>query len=89
MELPHATMDEPEIWALRERLDHPWIKDRSSEVLDNIGRLERTIARACARCVSRVVCHRDFGGYNILIDDGRVVAILDWDHAVLGSMMCG
>jgi len=84
IELPPATLDEPEIWALRERLDHPWIKDRSDEVLDNILRLERAIERTKARDVPHVVCHRDFGGYNILLDDGRVVAILDWDHAVLG-----
>lgn len=49
IDLPRATMDEPEIWSLRERLDHPWIKDRSQEVLDNILRLERTIEHSARR----------------------------------------
>jgi Ser/Thr protein kinase RdoA (MazF antagonist) len=84
IDLPYATIDEPEIAQLRERLDHPWIKDRGQEIVDNILRLERAIERASAKNVRRVVCHRDFGGYNILINNGRVAAILDWDHAVLG-----
>jgi len=84
IDLPYATIDEPEIRQLRERLDHPWIKDRGEELLDHILRLERTIERASAKNVSRVVCHQDFGGNNILIENGLVVAILDWDHATLG-----
>src|SRR5215218_7544332 len=29
-----------------------------------------------------VVCHRDFGGDNLLVAYGHVVAILDWEQAV-------
>lgn len=82
--LPRDSMDEPDIWLLRDRLDHPWIKDRSREVAENIVRLERAIARASAKAVPHVVCHRDFLGQNLLIDNGQVAAILDWDGAVLG-----
>ena len=28
IDLPRYSMDEPAIWWLRDRLDHPWIKDR-------------------------------------------------------------
>ncbi|MEQ4206765.1 phosphotransferase [Actinopolymorpha sp. B9G3] len=82
--LPRSTMDEPEIWQLRERLDHGWIKDRRREVADSILRLERTIDRASLKAVRHVVCHRDFGGSNLIVDDGEVVAMLDWEQAVLG-----
>ncbi|WP_337796283.1 phosphotransferase enzyme family protein [Actinopolymorpha rutila] len=84
VDLPATTMDEPEIWQLRERLDHPWIRDRRREVAASIYRLEATIERARAKVVRHVVCHRDFGGSNLLIDGGQVVAILDWAQAVLG-----
>ena len=47
-------MDEPEVWRLRDRLDHPWIKDRSREVAANIRRLEETIERAEAEAVPQV-----------------------------------
>ena len=77
-------MDEPEIERLQGRLDHPWIVDRRHEVDENIQRLRRTIERAQAKVVRHVVSHRDFGGFNLLIDSGQVTAILDWDQAVLG-----
>lgn len=49
------------------------------------------IKRAEAKKVPQVVCHRDFGGFNLLIDNGQVAAILDWEQAVLGpgSTTCG
>jgi spectinomycin phosphotransferase len=83
IDLPHGSMDEPGIWRLRECLDHPWIKDRRREVAANMLRLERAIERATAKAVPRVVCHRDLHGLNLLVDDGRVAAILDWEQAVL------
>jgi Ser/Thr protein kinase RdoA (MazF antagonist) len=82
--LPRSAMDEPEIGQLRGRLDHPWIKDRAGEVADSIRRLELTIERAKVKMVPQVVCHQDFGGFNLLIDDGQVVAMLDWEQALLG-----
>ncbi len=84
IDLPYATMDEPDIQKLREHTDHPWIRDRSQEVQGDIDRLEGAIARARAADVPIVVAHLDFGGANVLIEDGRVAAILDWDQAVLG-----
>jgi aminoglycoside phosphotransferase (APT) family kinase protein len=84
IDLPRCSMDEPEIWRLRDRLDHPWVKDRSRQVAANILRLERTIERARAKPVPHVLCHRDFGGLNLLIDGVHVAAILDWEQAVLG-----
>jgi spectinomycin phosphotransferase len=84
IELPRPPIDEPDIWPLRDHLDHPWIKNRSREVAENIGRLERVIERAAAKPVPHVICHRDFGGENLLIDAGQVVAILDWEQAILG-----
>lgn len=80
--LPRCSMDEPAIWWLRDHLGHRWIADRRSEVAENIRRLERTIARATAKAVPHVVCHRDFLGQNILLDGGDVAAILDWEQAV-------
>jgi hypothetical protein len=41
VDLPRTLIDEPHIWQLRNRLDHPWIKDRSQEVAGIIDRLER------------------------------------------------
>lgn len=84
IDLPPATMDEPAIAQLRKHLDHPWINDRRSEVAESIDRLERVTARAREKDVRHVVCHRDFGGLNAVVDNGDVVAILDWEQAVFG-----
>lgn len=84
-DLPRVTWDEPEIRALGERLDHPWIVDRRDEVAAAIHRLDDTIERARSKAVREVVCHRDFGGLNLILDaDGEVAAMLDWDQAVIG-----
>jgi hypothetical protein len=83
--LPHGTMDEPEIRQLAKRLDHPWIADRRDEVAEAISRLEQAIERASTKVVRQVICHRDFIGLNLILDDdGQLAAILDWDQAVLG-----
>jgi aminoglycoside phosphotransferase (APT) family kinase protein len=84
LDLPHGTMDEPEIQQLRENLDHPWIVHRRDELARAIARLERAIERARPKVVRQVVCHRDFGGSNLILDGGQVAAILDWEQAVLG-----
>lgn len=84
VDLPPSTMDEPEIWQLRERLDHPWIENRREEVAESIVRLEQAIGRAKAKAVRHVVCHLDFGGSNLILNDGEVAAIVDWEQAVLG-----
>ena len=47
-----------------------------------VDRLEAVIDRATRVVRPGVLCHTDLIGDNLLIgDDGRVVAILDWDHA--------
>jgi spectinomycin phosphotransferase len=81
--LPRGSTDEPRIRELGGRLDHPWIAGRAREVAENIARLERATDRAAAKTVPLVVCHRDFLGQNILVDQGAVTAVLDWDAAVL------
>lgn len=83
IDLPRSTMDEPHVWWLRDHLDHPWLADRRQVVADNLARLERAIARARAKTVPHVVCHRDLHGLNLLIDDDRVAAVLDWEVAAL------
>ncbi|MEU4287372.1 phosphotransferase [Kribbella sp. NPDC026596] len=84
-DLPRVTVDEPEIRQLAQRLDHPWIVDRRDEVAAAIRRLDEVIGRVSATPVREVVCHRDFGALNLMLDeDGEVAAILDWEQAVIG-----
>jgi Ser/Thr protein kinase RdoA (MazF antagonist) len=83
IDLPLATLDEPHVWWLRDQLDHPWLADRRHVVADNLLRLERTTARARAKSVPQVVCHRDLHGLNLLIDDDHVAAVLDWEVAAV------
>jgi Ser/Thr protein kinase RdoA (MazF antagonist) len=70
---------------MRRMLDHPWIRDRRSEVEAHLERLEGAIERARATPRPDVICHTDFGGHNALVHErtGDVVAILDWDYARL------
>jgi aminoglycoside phosphotransferase (APT) family kinase protein len=85
VDLPRLPIEES--WCLetmRDRLDHPWIRDRRGEVEAQLDRLEGAIERARARPRPDVICHTDFGGHNALVDvTGAVVAILDWDYARL------
>jgi Ser/Thr protein kinase RdoA (MazF antagonist) len=84
--LPPIDIREPCIESLRARLDHPWIRDQADLVARNVDRLEAAIEVARARTdVPVVICHRDFGGWNLLVDDdGRVTGMLDWDYATIG-----
>lgn len=86
VDLPRLPVEET--WCLetmRDRLDHPWIRDRQGEVEAQLERLEAAIERARATPRADVICHTDFGSHNALVDDdtGEVVAILDWDYARL------
>jgi aminoglycoside phosphotransferase (APT) family kinase protein len=82
---PAVTLSEPSIARLRERLDHPWVRDRRAEVEQSVGRLESVIERAAATSPPPVVVHTDFGGWNLLIGDaGEATAILDWDRLCIG-----
>jgi hypothetical protein len=83
--LPAADTDEPAIDELGQRLEHPWIADRADEVTAAIARLDTVRARIAGKTVRDVVCHTDFHGLNLLLDDaGEVAAILDWENAVIG-----
>lgn len=84
VELPPFTTAEPEIQQLRVHLGHPWIVDRREEVAASIERLEQVIERTTTKPVRQVVCHRDFGGANLIVEDGEVTAIVDWEQAVRG-----
>ncbi|GAB3744229.1 phosphotransferase enzyme family protein [Microlunatus parietis] len=85
VELPPVDTTEPEIRALGRQLDHPWIADRAAKLTAAIDRLDDVRARLAGKAVPQVVCHTDFHGLNLLIDDaGEVAAILDWDYAVIG-----
>jgi hypothetical protein len=82
LDAPHADLDRSGIEFLRSRLDHPWIRDRRDEVTQMVDRLETVIELATSVARPGVLCHSDLIGDNLLIgDDGRVVAMLDWDHA--------
>ncbi|MGW7682886.1 phosphotransferase enzyme family protein [Kribbella sp. NPDC054772] len=82
--LPRTAVDEWCIEALRDRRDHPWLGDRSDELMACVDRLEAVIERARATDVPHVVCHHDLFPHNVLIDrDGRVAALLDWGHTML------
>jgi len=83
--LPPAHTDEPAIRELGRQLRHPWIAGRAEEVAAAIERLDETRARLKGKAVRNVVCHTDFHGLNLLLDDdGAVEAILDWESAVIG-----
>jgi aminoglycoside phosphotransferase (APT) family kinase protein len=82
LDVPRAEFDRSGIELLRSRLDHPWIRDRRDEVTRMVDHLESVIERATRIARAGVLCHGDLIGDNVLIgDDGRVVAMVDWDHA--------
>lgn len=84
LDLREAELDTSGIRSLRARVDHPWIRDRRHEVTQMLDRLEAVVSRAQGIDVPKVLCHSDLIGDNVLIgDDGHVVAVLDWDWAML------
>ncbi|MGZ0149973.1 phosphotransferase enzyme family protein [Kribbella sp. WER1] len=81
--LPPSDVSEPQIHNLMRYLQHPWVVDRADAVRAAIARLDDVRARLAP--VPEVVCHTDFHGLNVLIgSDSDVVAILDWENAVVG-----
>jgi hypothetical protein len=70
---------------LAEHLDHQWILGRRTRwPRPSCGLIARPSERA-TKPVQQVVCHRDVGGLNLILDDNdEVAAILDWEQAVLG-----
>jgi len=83
--LPVPPLCDGPLGLLRTRLSHPWIADRTDELVAWLDRFESVLARARATTVPNVLSHDDLDGANVLIgDDGTVVAALDWDWARLG-----
>ncbi len=83
--LPVPPLSDGPLDLLRPRLSHPWIADRTDELVASLDRFESVLARARAITVPNVLSHDDLDGANVLIgDDGTVVAALDWDWARLG-----
>ena len=61
------------------------MRDRAGELGAWLDRYEAVLDRAAATEVPLGLLHNDFGGHNMLLDDdGRLVAILDWDWAMTG-----
>jgi aminoglycoside phosphotransferase (APT) family kinase protein len=59
------------------------VRPRRDELVQHIARFERVRAAAAGLTARRVLCHRDFGGYNLLVGpDGRL-SVLDWDWPAL------
>src|SRR4051794_31860822 len=70
--------DRPGLRALRDLM-----LPRRAEVLEQIARL-RALQQVVRRLDSPfVLCHTDFGGDNVLLDDAGHLAVLDWDEASL------
>jgi Ser/Thr protein kinase RdoA (MazF antagonist) len=85
VELTTGQLDGWCIEPLRSRLNHEWVADRRSELAAAVDRLEAVIEVARATDVPDALVHTDLYGDNLLVDDtGRLLAILDWDHAYLG-----
>lgn len=55
------------------------VGSRAGELRRHIARFERVRAVAARLPGPRVLCHRDFGGYNVLFDSAGRLSILDWD----------
>jgi Ser/Thr protein kinase RdoA (MazF antagonist) len=70
---------------MRSRLDHPWLSGRRDEVARTVNRLEAAIEASDRIDVPLVLCHNDFGGWNLLVDQDtcEINAMLDWDYAAL------
>lgn len=63
---------------LRELADHPWLAKYRGEVEAHADRLEAVLERARTIDVPQVVCHYDMQPHNVIVDNGRLVAVVDW-----------
>jgi hygromycin-B 4-O-kinase len=46
-------------------------------------KLYRTLSESCPE--ERVLVHGDFGSNNVMVHEGEITAVLDWDHAMYGD----
>lgn len=57
---------------------------RAAELLELVGVLEAMRDRARERAGDTVLCHTDFWGSNLLLDEDGQLSALDWDGALIG-----
>ena len=60
-----------------------FLKPRSDEILDLVGRTEQFAESLQARSPEFIVCHSDIHAGNILIDANSALYIVDWDNPIL------
>lgn len=85
LDLPTRSLADERLDDLRSNLDHPWIRDRASELSAWLDRFDSVASRAVAVTAPVVLSHDDLGGHNLLLDEsGNVAAMLDWDYACVG-----
>ncbi|OIO87771.1 MAG: phosphotransferase [Anaerolineae bacterium CG2_30_64_16] len=60
-----------------------FLKSKSAEILDLVGRADRLAQALQARTPASVLCHSDIHAGNILIDANDAFYIVDWDNPIL------
>ncbi|MEO6350048.1 MAG: phosphotransferase, partial [Candidatus Limnocylindrales bacterium] len=78
LDLPRIESDMAYGPMLRELVDHPWLAKYRGEIEAHVDRLEAVLERTKAIDVPHVVCHYDMQPHNVLVDDGALVAEVDW-----------
>ncbi len=59
------------------------VQPRRADILAQLARLHRLQQTVQTLPSSFVLCHRDFGGDNLFVDDDGALWVLDWDGACL------
>jgi spectinomycin phosphotransferase len=58
-------------------------RDRREQILELAGRADQAGRRLAARPLRTVLCHADLHTFNVLVEPGGTLWIVDWDEAVL------
>lgn len=58
-------------------------RDRREQILELVGRADQAGHRLAARPLRTVLCHADLHTFNVLVEPGGALWIVDWDEAVL------
>jgi spectinomycin phosphotransferase len=61
-------------------------RDRREQILELAGRADQAGRRLAARPLRTVLCHADLHTFNVLVEPGGTLWIVDWDEAVLAPM---
>lgn len=59
------------------------LKQPEVEIVTNAIRLYENLIKACPEI--KAIYHGDFGSNNVLVDEGKIAAIIDWDCAGIGD----